>query len=104
MTTETPFKIKPKNNQTFFQRLIGRFPKENAIVEINNLLAMSQSIQDISFEGIQSVANTYKVNLNKQFQDELEILYRDYIRYCLSDKVITDEEVGDISHLKSILG
>ena len=90
MVEQTPFRIRSAKTQSFVQRLVGGKPKENAIIEINNLLAGAKGIQDVTDESIQRIADAYKVNLQKEFPKELESLYEEYLGYCLSDKVLTD--------------
>jgi phage FluMu protein Com len=99
-----PFTRKPKKPQSWHQRRLGQMPKENAIVEINNLLADAQRVQDVSVEDIRRIADAHGVDIYKKFQGEREAFYRDYLRYCLADKVLTDDELKDLSHLKCILG
>jgi hypothetical protein len=86
------------------QRLLGQIRKENAIIEINNLFANAETVRDISVEDIRRIADAYRVDIYRKFQGERESFYRDYLRYCLADKVLTDDELKDLSHLKSILG
>jgi hypothetical protein len=90
-------------DQTFLQRVMGQRPKENAFVEINNLFAQ-RPVRSVSISDIEKIAESYNVNVFKKFQVSLAGLYRDYLVQCLSDKVLTNEEIKDLLHLKHALG
>lgn len=76
--------------------------KENALAEINNLLA-TKVLLDIKIEEIQRIASRYKVNLKKEFGSEWLDFYRVYLSHCLTDKYLSDEELADLKHLKYLL-
>jgi hypothetical protein len=99
-----PFEIQPTTKSSFLQRLRGRKPIENAIVEVNNLLARVDRVRSVSPEQLAAIAHSYDVDLTARFADGLEKLYRDYLVFCLSDRRLTDEEVADLAHLQEILG
>ena len=95
--------MKSLRDQTSLQRVTGQQPKENAVVEINNMFA-NRPVRTVSISDIEKVAESYKVNVFKKFQGPLIGLYRDYLIHCLSDKVLTNEEIKDLLHLKHALG
>jgi len=101
MASGAPFKARPLKKPNFLQRLLRRLPGENALAEINNLLA--DNLRAVSLEEVQEVGERYKVNLARKFPGELENFYSDYLRYCLVDKKLSAEEERDLIHLKSIL-
>lgn len=78
-----------------------------ALSEILNLLEQSQQdrrLRRVSLEQIQIIAATYQVNLQRAFPDILAGFYKDYLKHCLEDKVITEDESETLAHLKLILG
>ena len=87
---------------SFFQRLFNKKPKENAVIEINNLFSESNCIKDITIEDIHSIAEKYNVKLLKEFHEDLELFYRIYLKHCLSDKKLSDDERDDLLHIKNI--
>ncbi len=89
--------------QSFFQKLFKQFPEENAVVELNNLLA-TKEIQSITPNDIQKIEHKYGLNLHKEFALNLEEFYAVYLNSCLLDNVLSDNEVDDLRHLKSLLG
>ncbi|MGH8003677.1 MAG: hypothetical protein ACRECJ_03000 [Limisphaerales bacterium] len=98
-----PFQKKPLLAPTFFQRLFSRQPKENIIIEINNLLAQRGFHKTLA-EEIWGIFEKYKVDLKSKFSTGfLEQFYRDYLVYCLQDKHLSDEEISSLVRLKTLL-
>ncbi|MDR1997142.1 MAG: hypothetical protein LBQ83_02315 [Candidatus Margulisbacteria bacterium] len=87
---------------SFLQKLFNIQPKNNALVEINNLFA-TKKLLDISLDDICEIATRYEVNINKAFKKQLLEFYRTYLEYCLRDKHLSDTELKELSHLKKIL-
>jgi len=98
------YKSKSLKEPTFLQKIFGKVPAENAIVEINNLLFKHQTeIEKISIDNIISIANKYKVNLNKKFKESRIELFNIYLKYCLIDEKLEDSEILQLAHLRDIL-
>jgi hypothetical protein len=85
-----------------FQRLFKRSPKENSFVEINNLLAI-KPIKEIKVEHVAEIVEKYKVDLRRLFLNRLKELYERYLKICFEDNVLTEDEIDNLNHLKSIL-
>ncbi|HEX8577705.1 MAG TPA: hypothetical protein VF677_15570 [Flavobacterium sp.] len=96
------YQIIPLSNNSFLQKLFKQFPQENAVIELNNLLA-TKSIPKISQSEIQEIENKYKINLNKEFRLNLEEFYTVYLNYCLADIILSEQELKELNHLKNIL-
>lgn len=95
-------KTQKLNKAGFFQRLFGIEPKENALIEVNNLLS-SRPMSDIKPAEIEAISNKYKIDLHKRFSDRFKEIYREYLQQNYSDHVITDQEVIDQNYLKELL-
>jgi hypothetical protein len=96
------YKKLPLKDQGFFERLFGKQPKENAFIEVNNLLS-DKSLQAVTIEDVQNILSKYKVCLYSAEQSRLGSLYSDYLRHCLTDKMLTEDEVDELAHLKAVL-
>ncbi|PIO48174.1 MAG: hypothetical protein CMR00_06115 [[Chlorobium] sp. 445] len=97
------FKVKPLEERTFFQKLFGKHPPENALIELNNLLA-SKPILEISFEELsQSLAKYKKLNRVEEFRSEIMQLYKRYLEHCLQDKAFSEKDIEELQHLKKLL-
>lgn len=86
------------------QKIFGKTPVENAIIEINNLFASKQKdIEQISIDDIIEIANKYKVNLKNKFRDLRLELFQTYLHYCLIDSKLEDSEILSLAHIRNIL-
>lgn len=88
--------------QSFFQKLLGQILYENAVIELNNLLASTQ-IEKITHNQIFDIENRYSVSFSKDYKTNLEEFYAVYLNYCLADKILSNEELNELKHLKYIL-
>jgi len=86
----------------FFQQLFKILPKENAITEINNLLA-TKSLSEIKVEEIEAISAKYKIDLHEKLLVELKELYQHYLKHCFEDNILTDNDLDSLICLKYIL-
>ena len=96
------YPITPLKKPNFFQRLFKITPKENAIIEINNLLG-SRPLYTIEVDEIEVIAARYKVNLHRKFNSRLMGLYQRYLQRCLSDNNLSEDELNALNSLKHLL-
>jgi len=95
-----PFTQIPLKEQTFFQKLFKKQPKENAIIELNNLFAKSSNLKQVNIEDIENLSTKYKINIRKNFKKKLQDIYKQFFEFCLSDKILSENEIEQLSHLK----
>ncbi len=88
--------------QSFLQKLLKQFPQENAVIELNNLLA-TNDLMSLSREDIAGIERKYRLDLVKEFKLNLEEFYAVYLHSCLADKVLSRQEIGALNHLKELL-
>jgi len=88
--------------RSVFQKIFRQHPEENAIIELNNLLA-SKIITQISKNDITAIETRYKISLEKEFKLNLEEFYAVYLNNCLSDKSLSAQELEELKHLKQLL-
>lgn len=88
--------------QSLLQRLFKQQPTENAIIEVNNLLA-SKPLQEISNSDISHIENLYGVDIAKEFSLNIQEFYAVYLNYCLMEEGLSENEKDDLKHLSSIL-
>jgi len=103
MITKNLYKSQELSKPSFFQRLLNKKPKENAIIEVHNLFSKSKYIKDITIDNIQEISESYKINLVEEFHTEMETFYTVYLKHCLSDDKLSDEEMSDLLYLKKLL-
>ncbi len=98
------FKKIEEKRQSLFGRILSKKPKENAMSEISALLSSHEDdIFKLDKEDIRKITDKYGVDSYSDFLDVRMEIFRDYLVYCLSDKVISDEETKALSHLKRLL-
>ena len=97
------FKTRNFESPNFWQKIMGKQPKENGLVALQNLLA-TRPIYAISEVDVQQAIAPYDFNLHKDMQDEVHGLYRRYLEHCLKDHHLDDEELRHLKHLKYLLG
>ncbi len=88
---------------SFFQKILGQKIKDNAIIEVNNLLA-EKDLKQIQIDDIHKIELAYGVSFAVDFENELQDFYKSYLKSCLEDKFISDSELQDLRDLKRILG
>jgi hypothetical protein len=98
-----PFERLPLSRGSIVQRVLARKPRENAWIEVNNLLADAETVRDVRPEQVARIADRYHVPLRGEFLGRLERIYRDYLLFCLADARLSPEELADLAHLKRIL-
>jgi len=77
-------------------------PKENSIIEINNLLS-EKEILDLKEEEITQISNYYKINLQKIFSNDLLKLYKEHLEYSLKTNEISEKSLNELKYLVKIL-
>ncbi len=98
------FQFKENKKQNFIDKILKKTPKENAIIEINNLFVKNEdNLTAVKLEDINLIADKYKVNINNKFKNLRIDLFRQYIIHCLQDLKIDEEEITTFQHLKKIL-
>lgn len=98
------FREKSLVDRNFFQRILSRLPKENAYIEINNLLAQNENqIQTITSDKISLIAEKYKIDLKKSNNAGLIDLFIKHLKECLLDKKLDQSQIDTLNHLKVIL-
>lgn len=96
------YQQKRLSKPSFFQRLFKQEPQENAVIELNNLLA-TKELLTISPNSFEEIENRYKLKLSKEFRLNLEEFYAVYLNHCLADKELNQQEVNELNHLKHLL-
>ncbi|WP_461139223.1 hypothetical protein [Spirosoma pomorum] len=84
------------------QRLLNQYPEENAVIELNNLLAESP-IRSITNTTIQAIEQKYGLSLLKQFKLNLEEFYAVQLNYALTDQHLSEDELDELNHLRTLL-
>ncbi len=96
------YTIQEFKRPAFWQRLFNRKPRENALIEVNNLLA-TKPVREITLVDMAEVEVRYRLSLSEAFPNQLKGFYETYLKKCLEDEAFTDHEVDDLNQLRNIL-
>jgi tellurite resistance protein len=104
MNAERFFIEKPLESPNFIRRIFKLQTKDNALIEMNNLFAKAERIEDVSLEDLYEIAARYGVDLHKKFNKELRQIISNYLTNCLEDLSVDGQELRNIKHLVRIFG
>jgi hypothetical protein len=93
----------PPVRLSLLQRLLGRLPRENAVVEINNLFA-EVGVRAVTRSDVLRICDRHRTTLSGPLAGRFERIYRDYLTYCLADRHLSADELADLAHLQKLLG
>jgi hypothetical protein len=88
----------------FWRRLFGLRLPQNAAIEVNNLLAASERVADVKLEDIDQALKPYRMDIAARLPEETRALFGKFVKHVLADMALSDEEAGDMVHLKLLLG
>lgn len=97
-----PFVNRELTPRSFMQRLFGQHPTENALIEVNNLLA-TRPVGQISSNDIITIERRYRLSLKSEFGLNLEEFYAVYFNAQLRHHILDDAAEKDLAHLEQIL-
>jgi hypothetical protein len=96
------FRQIPLKERSLMQKVFRQYPRENAVIELNNLLATS-TIQELNSHEVSSIEEKYGIDFQKSFRLNLEEFYAVVLNYFLKDRMLSNEEILDLERLKSVL-
>ncbi len=90
-------------SQSFFQKLFKTLPKQNFLVELENLLfSNEENILLLNSDEVNQLKEKYKIK-PKDFKYERELLLNRFITHCLWDERLSNEEKKQLSYLTKLL-
>lgn len=96
------YQVRPLSAPGWLQRLLRQAPPDNAVIEVNNLLA-TRDILHIQRSDIQQIESRYRLRLNTEYLRNMEEFYAVYLNRCINDKMPGPLESRPLQHLQSIL-
>lgn len=96
------FKEHPLIAQSWMQALLKQHPEENALLEVNNLLAR-KDITAINKTEIDHIEQTYGLSLQKTFPLNLEEFYAVTLHYYMKSVHFSTSERSVLTHLRMLL-
>lgn len=98
----SPFSPLEPEKPTLTQRLLGRSPARNALIELHGMLRAAASPREVSSEDVARIGRAHGVDIGASFRGDLERSYREYLLFCLTDRRLSEEEVADLDHLRML--
>jgi hypothetical protein len=86
----------------FIANLLGRRPKENAFLEIHNVVA-SLPIYHISEDAVAACLSRYGIT-DQEAKPRLLNIYSEVLEHFIADLLISDDEIEQLRHLATIFG
>ncbi|MBN9352382.1 MAG: hypothetical protein J0H55_17020 [Chitinophagaceae bacterium] len=96
------YKEYPLKQPSFFQKILKQQPEENAIIELNNLLA-SKPILSINEIEIKAISKKYQLSLTETFPRNIIEFYSAFVSKAVENLKVSDEKKKEIEHLKYLL-
>src|SRR6185369_11766228 len=84
----------------FFARLLRRYPRANAVIEVGNLLATTP-IPAMSGEVIPELRSPYRIRPN-DFRKDGRAIYGTVLRHAVRDDELSNDEVADLRRLQRL--
>ncbi len=97
---QTPFQVQPLKSTSFLRRLFKQPVEENAVIEINNLLA-TMNPEEITSAALVPIAQRYKFDLFKVFALNMQEFYVVYLHFALTHS--TPDLDKKLIHLQQLL-
>ena len=99
----TPYKVGEVTGGNPLGRVFGGGRKHRTTCEIENLLARSERVTNVTAEQLADVAARNGLDLGRSMAGARKELYRRYLEHCLDDHCLSVDESADLAHLRSIL-
>jgi hypothetical protein len=97
----TPYKPVPLKTPSLLQRLFKQQPPENAIIQVNNLLA-EKPLQSITQNDLQNIESQYPVNLKQEYALNLQEFYAVYWNHSLLAGPQNAQTESELQHLAQL--
>lgn len=98
------FENREIKKQSFFQRLFKIQPKENFIIELENLLSDNEDdLCRIDLFKVSALTISYKIKMESSFENERKELFSKYQKKVSADGICSEEEKNRLLYLKSLL-
>ena len=81
---------------------LGR-KRSAAMRDLEGLLADCQGVREVTASAVEEAAARHGVSLDRRCRGACRELYRRFLKQCLDDRRLTEEERADLAHLKRIL-
>lgn len=94
-----------KRTQSNGKGVTATFRRRSSITleRIEDLFAQASCVQDVQQESVRGVCQERGIDLQRRLGRGRAALYGRYLRHCLDDNVLSEQENADLKHLCEIL-
>lgn len=97
-----PFRTGSRRLRAVLKR-IRRDPATGAFEDILAALSGAAGVREVTSARIRSITMTWRVDLERDLRGRTIRFYRDFLRHCLEDHKLSNDELEDLAHLRRIL-
>jgi flavin-binding protein dodecin len=100
-----PFQTRPPEpeGEGLLAKMTGRGSRAATVRALETLLAGADRVRDVTNEHVTAVGERHGIDLGAQLRTARRNLYRRFLEHCLDDFVLSDLEVEDLLHLRTVL-
>jgi flavin-binding protein dodecin len=84
-------------------RVTGRRSRAETVRALESLLAEAERVADVTSEHVAAVGERHGIDLDAQLRTARRNLYRRFMEHCLDDFELSELELEDLRHLKTVL-
>mgnify|MGYP001819293676 CR=1 FL=1 len=97
-----PFQTSDAEDAGLIGRVFGSRARGAASRDIEALLAAAARVTDVSADQVRSAGSQHAVDVTRHLRAPCLGMYRRYLEHCFVDRKLTDDEVVDLGHLRTI--
>lgn len=101
-TLSEPFRTGSIRLRAVLKR-IRRDPATGAFEDILAALSSASSVRDVTAGRVIMITRSWRVDLERDLRGRTIRFYRDFLRHCLEDHLLSKDELEDLSHLRRVL-
>lgn len=98
-----PFEPQSDSPRGLVRRMLPGSRKSSCLREVEDLLARADGLREVTPDDVASVAEAHGVDLSRELRTPGRSLYQRFLRCCLEDGAISEEERRDLEHLRRLL-
>lgn len=97
-----PFQTSDPDESGLIGRVFGSRARGAASRDIEALLAAAARVTDVSADQVRAAGSEHAVDVTRHLRAPCLDMYRRYLEHCFVDRKLTDDEVEDLAHLRTI--
>ena len=97
------FRTMKLKEPSFTQKLLGKQPKENAFIKINNLMAHQKSITDLPSEHVYRIIEEYDIQVRKpESREQILKMYAQLLRDAFLQRNLNELRISELLYFKRL--